>query len=637
MFLIVVAISLSLSTKTLAFIIVYGDGSVAKPYRISTCAQLDSWINNLPGTVLFNVNFLITNNLDCTGITFDNTTSLINSTIDGGNHRITNINLGISGLVYLLDSSTIKNLWLESGNNDSAPYYYAGSFANQMTNGSELSNVKSSLKLSCSGFCGGLVGIAQDSAITKSVYDGQLNAGSYSGGLVGSDLSNKTNNLTITKSAFLGEISAPSYAGGMVGSYADNVSIVDSYVKGTFNFGSYSGGLIGAFSSGTTIFKSYTDGTAILGTFSGGLTGGMNSNITVNHAYVALVSANYSYNLGNVIGYNNSNLTLSDVRYLDDSNSGRCITSSNSSVPGCSSMTTSEMDLVPTIMGFDLTNTWQQETGKQPTLKLTNFNDPIGIPNSGDMNNDGNQDTFQGNVELLKNSSGYWTAIETKDSNSCTIGDANLLDTSGIPSYSGYEFASDFVNFNVYCPDSGQSFTTNIYLNRNIDISKAQLLFYNPTSKTYMKISGASFSHQTIGGQTFTVLSYTLTDGGPLDRDGTSNGKIVDPIVLVTPEASSGGGGNSSFGSNSRYYANYSYTTATNIQNNENALATTVSETTSNINSYPKSPISNKEKTTENTANDSSVVNVPLTVALVLTFVSVVALGFGVRKYLLKK
>lgn len=631
-----------LTTNAFAFIIVYGDGSAEKPYRISTCAQLDSWINDSPGTVLFNVNFLITNNLDCTGYTFDNTTTLINSTIDGGNHRITDVSVGGSGLVYLMDNSIIKNLKLEGASGDSSRMQigFGGSFTKKMQNNSQLDSVRSSLNLTCYGFCGGLVGIAQDSTITKSVFDGDLDAGSYSGGLVGSWTSGSTNNLTISKSAMLGSFKSPSYGGGLIGSYATDVNIIDSYVNGTLDTGGYGGGLIGSFNNQINIINSFSGGNYTSPVYGGGILGGLNNNyVTVTNSFTLLNPYNNNSNIGNAEGAFNSNTLFSNFYYLDQGGSGRCKASSSSTITGCSSMTLSQSDTIATYLGWNLTDTWKQDLGYPPALKvLTDFSDPTGIPNSGDMNNDGQQDTFQGNVELLKNSSGYWTAIETKDSNSCTIGEASLLNTAGIPSYSGYEFASDFVNFNVYCPDTGQSFTTSIYLDRNLDISKAQLLFYNPTSKTYTKISGASFAHQTIGSQTFTVLSYTLSDGGPLDRDGTSNGKIEDPVVLVTPEVSSGGsGGGSSYRSTNRYFGNYSYNSTTDNQSTEDSLALALSQQTSSGSNATKTTNSTNLKSTENTSSKSLSDNIPMISILVITFVSVVALGFGFRKYLFKK
>ena len=536
-FIAILAVTFSLSSNAFAFIVIYGDGTPSNPKRISTCAQLESWLNGTPGTTLFNINFLITNNLDCAGLVFDNTTFLNHGSIDGGNHKIINLKLGgTSGLVYGLDNSVIKNLWLTNGDNDGLGTSLKGTFANQMIS-SSLENVRSSINLTCGDFCGGLVGWAQDSSITRAVYDGTLNSGHSSGGLVGSDTLYNTSNLVISKSAFLGNMSALQNSGGIVGALAENVLVEDSYVDGTLLLGPFSGGLIGGYNDTVTIVRSYTEGTGGLDIYSGGIMGGYNINVSVLHSYSSSPSS--SYLIGAIEGGNNTIITYSDVHYVDSV--ANCRSDNSAPIVGCTSAGSYISDSLIASLGWNFTDVWKKDIGQNPTLRLTDFNDPIGIPNSGDMNDDGVQDTFQGNVELLKNSSGQWTAIETKDTNACTLGEASLLDTADIPQITGYNYATDFVSFNVYCIDAGQSFTTNIYLNRNIDISKTQLLFYNPSSKLFTKMNNVIFSHKTIGGQTFTVVSYTISDGGIFDRDGASNGKIEDPIVLaITPETSGG-------------------------------------------------------------------------------------------------
>jgi len=36
-----------------------------------------------------------------------------------------------------------------------------------------------------------------------------------------------------------------------------------------------------------------------------------------------------------------------------------------------------------------------------------------------------------------------------------------------------------------------------------------------------------------VGGQPVLKVVYSVTDGGPLDEDGTANGVIVDPVGLA--------------------------------------------------------------------------------------------------------
>jgi hypothetical protein len=379
----------SASLHALAAPVLEGSGTAGNPYKITSCFQLHNLLNDAPGTVIVNTNYLIKNDLDCTGYTFNNTVQLIGTTIDGGKHKITNITLGEYGFVYQMDNSKIKNLWLASGDNSAAPYFYGGSFANKMTTGSELNNVKSSLKLDCSGLCGGLVSVAQDSTITKAVFDGEINQGSYSGGLVGSDFEGGTNNLIISQSAFLGKITTPAYGGGIIGSYASNVDIINSYVNGDMDLGGYSGGLIGSFNNNINILNSYTAGANVPIIYTGGIIGGSNNSyVTVSHSFTLLNPTNSDSNTGNVEGPFNSNIVYNDVHYQDDSNSGRCVAGNPNAVSGCSKMTLAQTDSTINALGWDLTTIWEKTIGLPPTLRnVPDFTVPTENNNQNQSNN----------------------------------------------------------------------------------------------------------------------------------------------------------------------------------------------------------------------------------------------------------
>lgn len=56
---------------------------------------------------------------------------------------------------------------------------------------------------------------------------------------------------------------------------------------------------------------------------------------------------------------------------------------------------------------------------------------------------------------------------------------------------------------------------------------------YNDTTKTYSAIPGATIASTTLNGQPALGITYTITDGGSLDEDGTVNGSITDPIGLA--------------------------------------------------------------------------------------------------------
>ena len=56
---------------------------------------------------------------------------------------------------------------------------------------------------------------------------------------------------------------------------------------------------------------------------------------------------------------------------------------------------------------------------------------------------------------------------------------------------------------------------------------------FNPNTQTFSDVPGATITETTVSGAHALVVSYSITDGGPLDTDGLANGSIVDPIGLA--------------------------------------------------------------------------------------------------------
>jgi hypothetical protein len=56
---------------------------------------------------------------------------------------------------------------------------------------------------------------------------------------------------------------------------------------------------------------------------------------------------------------------------------------------------------------------------------------------------------------------------------------------------------------------------------------------YNTTNHTYTTITDAVITRMTIDGENVIKVTYTVTDGGVLDEDGSANGTIVDPAGLA--------------------------------------------------------------------------------------------------------
>jgi|GEM_PF-6556767 len=147
-------------------------------------------------------------------------------------------------------------------------------------------------------------------------------------------------------------------------------------------------------------------------------------------------------------------------------------------------------------------------------------------PNDGDANNDGVLDSRQGNVStFVDDSSNHYASVAVDDA--CTLTDVSAEDqqTTG-GSDTGYSYPFGLVNFTANCGTDGFTTTVTQY-------------FYNPptgnfvlrkfVNGAYATVPDATVSRQTINGQAVLVVSYTVTDGGPLDADGTENGIIVDP------------------------------------------------------------------------------------------------------------
>lgn len=169
-------------------------------------------------------------------------------------------------------------------------------------------------------------------------------------------------------------------------------------------------------------------------------------------------------------------------------------------------------------------------------------------PNSGDANDDGNDDSTQANVTSLPNPvTGKYAVLES--SGDCTDNSAvSIVPKSSLATSDGnYSYPAGLMNFTLTCGSPGDSATVTQYYYGISDASSLVLRKYDTVNHTYQTIPGASLSIVTIGGQSALKAVYTLTDGGPLDQDGTANGVIIDPagpaLLPVSAAAASNSGG----------------------------------------------------------------------------------------------
>ncbi|MBI1291743.1 hypothetical protein GC173_10940 [bacterium] len=92
----------------------------------------------------------------------------------------------------------------------------------------------------------------------------------------------------------------------------------------------------------------------------------------------------------------------------------------------------------------------------------------------------------------------------------------------------GVTLPNGIVSFNVTGLTNGQSVVVTLTFPNDATINKA----YKVNGTTYTEIAGATVNA--------TSISYTVTDGGALDADGTANGTIVDPVAPVVSTVSVG-------------------------------------------------------------------------------------------------
>lgn len=153
-------------------------------------------------------------------------------------------------------------------------------------------------------------------------------------------------------------------------------------------------------------------------------------------------------------------------------------------------------------------------------------------PNNGDANNDSIADSQQGNVaSFLNGQTNKYSVVEVPQA--CALSSVSAAAEAGNSvTDAEYSYPAGFMNFTASCGSAGYTADVTLYFYGQ---STANLLLrkYNPNTQAYATVNGAVISEVTIGGQQAAKVTYQVTDGGPLDSDGTANGVIVDPVGLA--------------------------------------------------------------------------------------------------------
>jgi hypothetical protein len=500
-----------------------GAGTSSNPYRISTCGQMQEIDGNLGAY------YVVARDIDCTGFSFDHLahSSPFTGTLDGRNHTISNIDIDSYGLFYETSGATIKNLRLDGGSvgaGSSGSFW--GSFGGFADNGTTLENIHSNLTIDATG-------------------DTTNGGGIYIGGLFGQ----LKNGSTLTRSSYTGTLSANVYAGGLIGlTYGTNaVSITDSYVGGTINlvtttvsstshYPTYVGGVLGASTVTTHISRVYSAANmhvADQSVYVGGIYG-LGTNTTLDDSFAAnTVTDTGGIFVGGVAGVDGTiTNTYFDAALADgldcSGTAGAICTAVNGggANPNYFKSTTSNDPLNE----WNFTDTWKTTTD-YPALRALDRFAGIGVPNGGDANGDSDSDRSQTNVASVANSDGVWSTVEIPASATCMVDDPEAVNARSIKIDSGYGSSlTTMTGFKVYCSAPGASVPVTIIYDKQYDTAGAVLRQYNPTTNSYSTVAGAVFGVRTIGGIVKSTVTYTITDGGTYDTDGTTDGVITDPV-----------------------------------------------------------------------------------------------------------
>ena len=103
-----------------------------------------------------------------------------------------------------------------------------------------------------------------------------------------------------------------------------------------------------------------------------------------------------------------------------------------------------------------------------------------------------------------------------------------------------YDYPYGLHGFTVDCTAPGGAVDVTYYWDKEYDVSDWTYRKFNPNNNQYMDFSSqVTYGTATVGGNTVTTVSYSVTDGGPYDGDGLVNGSILDPVgptVLGAPD-----------------------------------------------------------------------------------------------------
>ena len=193
------------------------------------------------------------------------------------------------------------------------------------------------------------------------------------------------------------------------------------------------------------------------------------------------------------------------------------------------------------VQKFTSTGTYIDQWGTQGTGN-GQFESIRGIYD--DMN-DNNQiyvvDESNGNVQKFGYANNLATVVSSNGtaqiqaSSPLTTNFTNITSETAPTTTNGYTYPLGLINFSL-TTTPGATVPITITYQTTLTPNTVVAQKYNTNTDTYQTIPNATITSTTYNGSPALQLTYTITDGGPLDEDGIVNGIIVDPVgIAITP------------------------------------------------------------------------------------------------------
>ncbi|TAH32879.1 hypothetical protein EYC59_05645 [Candidatus Saccharibacteria bacterium] len=541
-----------------------GAGTAGDPYKITSCAELLDVNSDLAA------HYELAGSIDCDGETMSpiGYGSPFTGTFDGKGNEIKNVTIDVSpgnvGVFGDTDGATITDVRLT--NIDVTGQYDVGGLVGHTyyTTISYISGQNITVH-GPNGSVGGLVGQLGGSTLSKSSVEA----------------------VSVT--------SAGTYVGGLVGEAVGPTTVYDSYAAGTVNgSGSVVGGVVGklgavpAFAERLYADISFTtNGSQPVGTVGSGASTSStfmaSAPYLANHTVAPLDSWDFDavwyvrpakypglrphtlpIRLCNMPSSTNTSITASctsdpllegdphwELKYGfdDEPNTTTTLTTQagqsfnvtvSSLLPGTDyAVYFRYVDAVGTSPWgkVQVTTTGSSDVDND---NVSNEEEARG-PHGGDANNDGTADYTQANVTSFKSAiSGNYVSLQT----ACTDNfDTQLGLESTSQKDATYDYPAGLMGFVIRGCTLGATTPVSIYFYGSYN--PADYIARKGRAGVYSTVPGATFTSATIGGQSALKLTYSITDGGALDDDGTADGNIVDPVGLAVAATSAAASGTS--------------------------------------------------------------------------------------------